>query len=231
MPEQVSTEAKPLPKKLPGFSAGKRVNSALRTIKMIQPICPNSKVEMERNEQGDWVPKRGPTNPDRMNCQKRGGKWWEFCEEQGHNPYFREQVWYVTEDEYDEETGIMTGTRRLRRSRIIPNLSQVAVAPHLNSGKGARNAYERKGKRRVTEFGYEDTCQYRNCQEPVNPEFVSRQYGKYCCQEELALVAAEQQGLMLHRPDPGLNGPEEEPKVARARQLQLTQALAFAKDN
>ncbi len=216
--------------KMPGFSAGIRANSAVRTVKLARPVCPFSKIEMEKDEKGNWVPKQGPVDPDRQNCQLAGGAWWKDCEARGHKPYTRTITWYVTEDEYDETTGELTGQRKFRRTREIPNFSQVAIAPHLNSGKGARRAIEGKGAKRLTDIGYEEVCQYRNCQNPVAANAKSRKYGDYCCPEELALVAAAQQGIMLHRPDARLNG-NEESKVVREREKQLMEALAFARDN
>jgi hypothetical protein len=214
--------------KMPGFSTDKRTNSSVRTIKLGRPICPFSKIEMEKDETGKWVAKQGPTDPDRQNCQKQGGRWWTDCEARGHDPYNREVVWYVTEEVYDPDSGELTGSKRFRRSRKIPNFAQVAVATHLNSGKGARRAIENKGYKRLPEMGYEEVCQYRNCQDPISPEAVSQKYGSYCCVEELALVAAAEQGIMLHRPDSRLNGDEED-KVVRLREKQLMEAVAFAK--
>jgi hypothetical protein len=218
---------KPVLKKLPGFSQGVRVNSALRTVTLAQPICPFSRLEMEKDETGKWVPKQGPTDPERQNCQKGSGAWWKDCEARGHKPYEREVVWYVTEDVYDEETGELTGTKKFRRTRMMPNFKQVAISPHINSGQGARRAITNKGCKRLPEIGYEEVCQYRNCQNEIDPNACSEQFGNYCCKEELALVAAEQQGILLHRPDSALNGTEE-PKVVRERQKQLMEAVAFA---
>jgi len=76
MPEKV-VEKKEL-QKLPGFSQGVRVNSSLRMLKMAAPICPNSKIEMERDRDGRLVPKE--QGPDRMNCQLGGGEWWAVAD-------------------------------------------------------------------------------------------------------------------------------------------------------
>lgn len=224
----VKADVKKLLKKIPGYSQGVRVNSSLRTIKLGRPICPFSAIEMEKDENNKWVAKQGPTDPDRQNCQKGSGAWWKDCEARGHDPYNRTIVWYVTQDEFDEETGELTGTKQFRRTRTVPNFAQVAVAAHLNSGKGARRAITNKGFKRLPDLGYEEVCQYRNCQEPISPDAKSEKYGNYCCVEELALIAAAQQGILLHRPDARLNGDEED-KVIRERDKQLMEAVAFAK--
>lgn len=224
--KEIATELK----KIPGYSQGVRVNASLRTIKMGQPICPYSVIEMERDYKGNMVPKKGPSDPNRQNCQKQGGAWWKTCVAKGHNPYFREIVWYVTEDEFDEKTGQMIGEKKFRRAMTIPNIKQVAVSPHINSGNGARRAVTNKGCVRLNDIGYEEVCQYRNCQEPVSPSAMSKKYGNYCSTEELALIAANEQGLILARPNSMLNGVDE-PKVQRMREMQLQEAIAFAKDN
>lgn len=215
-------------KKMPGYSQGVRVNSSVRTVKLGRPICPFSKIEMEKDENNKWVAKQGPSDPGRQNCQKGRGAWWKDCEERGHDPYHMTVVWYVTEDVYNEETGELSGSKKFRRTRKIPNFAQVAIAPHLNSGKGARNAITNKGFKRLTDMGYEEVCQYRNCQNPVSKDAMSEKYGNYCSIEELSLIAAAQQGIMLHRPDARLNG-QEEPKIVREREKQLMEAVAFAK--
>jgi hypothetical protein len=218
------TAPKPVLKTLPTSGVGLSANQPVRMVKLAHPICPNSKIEMEKDATGKWVRKQGPTDPERQNCQRMGYGWWKSCEEKGHNPYFREVVWYVTEDEFDDD-GLMVGEKRFRRSRTLPNISQVAVAPHLNSGEGARRAVKNKGFKRLPDIGYAEVCQYRNCMNPVDPKFVSKTYGGYCRGEELALVVAEQQGEVLHRPDARLNGNEVD-KIERARQKQLNEALA-----
>ncbi len=215
-------------KLIPGYAQGVRVNASVRTVKLGRPICPFSKIEMEKDENNKWVAKQGPTDPDRQNCQKAGGAWWKDCKERGHDPYNTKIVWYVTEDVYDPESGELSGTKRFRRTRTIPNLAQVAISRRLNSGKGARRAITDKGFVRLEDIGYAEVCQYRNCQNPVSPDAKSQRYGDYCCVEELALVAADQQGILLHRPDSRLNGVEEE-KVVREREKQLMEAVAFAR--
>lgn len=218
-------------KKIPGNNSGVRVNAQLRMKKLGQPICPFSKIEMERDYKGDWVPKKGPKDPGRENCQLAGGTWWKDCVAKGHDPYNREVTWYVTEDVYDTETGELTGTKKFRRSVRLPNIKAVAISPRINSGLGVRKAKQQKGCVELPEIGYREACQYRGCHNDVNPNCKSIKYGDYCCTEELALVAADQQGIALFRPNLALNGPIDEPKFVRERQKQLREAVAFAKDN
>lgn len=217
-------------KKIPGNNSGVRVNAPLRMKKLGQPICPFSKIEMERDYKGDWVPKKGPTDPTRQNCQLQGGAWWKDCVAKEHNPYFREVVWYVTEDEFDSDTGELSGTKKFRRSMTLPNIKSVAISPRVNSGLGVRKAKNQKGCVELKELGYREVCQYRGCHNDVNPGSKSIRYGDYCCDQELALVAADQQGVALHRPNLMLNGLIDEPKFVRARDQQLREAISFAKD-
>lgn len=223
-------------KTLPGFSRGVRENSAVRMLTMARPICPNSQLEMEQRD-GKWVPK-APA-PDRMNCQLAGGKWWVDCANRGHNPYFQHKTWTTTEPLFEEETDekgnktgrkLQTGTRTvLHSSEDEINTVQVAISIRVNSGQGATRAMETKGYRRLKDFGYPEVCQYRNCQKEIDKRYHSSKYGDYCSARHLQLVAADQQGVLLHAVNTGLEGPLVE-AIADKRDKQLREAAAFAVD-
>lgn len=174
-------------KKIPGFSQGVRANSAMRMIKLAAPVCPNS----QRVRQSD-----GSFKEVGQNCQMAGGRWWEMCEQLGHNPYFSTKTYYETVDIKDDE-GFVTGTKKKPVEVTRPNIVQVPVARRMHSGNGARNSIEKKGRKRLREIGYEEVCQFRNCQNPVSPRCRSRAFGDYCSTDHLSLIAADQQGIML----------------------------------
>jgi hypothetical protein len=230
----MATEKKEL-KTIPGFSRGVRANAAVRMMKLGRPVCPNSKVEMERID-GRYVPK--PPTPGRENCQLRGGHWWEACEELGHNPYFTTRTWYTEQDVITEKvdaegnkTGIFvkTGTDLIPHSETIPNIAQVAIGVRYNSDQGVVNAINKKGFKRLGDIGFYEVCQFRNCQSPVSTKAKSRKFGHYCSVEHLQLICADQQGELLHIPDVSLNGVEHG-KIVRMREKQLREASMGAFD-
>lgn len=224
------SESKKDLKQLPGHTRGVEINAALRTLKLGQPICPNSKVEMERLSDGRWVPK--PKTPGKENCQLAKGEWWLDCEKRGHNPYFTTTKWYVTEDILEEDAQgrlVKTGEQLIPQEETRPNIAQVAISIRHNSGKGALKAIEKKGFKRLPDIGYFDVCQFRNCQSPVNPKVKSRNYGHYCSVAHLQLICADVEGELLHVPSQVVNGTDYQ-KVVKMREKQLREASVGALD-
>jgi len=189
-------------KNIPGFSQGVRENAAIRMVKMVRPVCPNSQIEMQTTPEGKLIPKRS-NSPDRQNCQKMGFGWWKVCEEKGHNPYFTDRVWYEKIEEVDE-AGEVTKTRNVRhhgnpcpacnQDHTFPNVVQVAAHIRVNAGQGARFKRDRHGFKRLGELGYAEVCQYRNCQKPIT---VTSRVGQYCSRQHAALIGADSQNIML----------------------------------
>jgi hypothetical protein len=191
--------------KIPGFSQGVRVNAAQRMIKLNRPICPNSNIVMEWDRNGKPVAK--DLGPEIQNCQmsEDQGPWWEGCEAKGHDPYFTTRKWETKEDILEPElkdgkaTGrlLKTGEAIIPHEARVPNLAQVAVNVRINNGRGAVDAVGRKGFRRLRDAGYEEVCEFRNCQKSVVKNAISRQYGSYCSKEHLQLIAADAESIML----------------------------------
>lgn len=185
-------------KTIPGFSQGVRRNAAIRTIKMVQPICPNSKVDMLRGPDGK--PYRNPEpDPNRRSCQEERDEngnsiigWWRKCEELGHNPYFTTRVWFSEEDEYDE-AGEYTGTKKKRHTSVYPNVTQVAAHTRVNSGRGPLIKMRASGFKRLADIGYEEVCQFRSCQKPVT---VVSAVGEFCGNDHAYLCAADFYGIL-----------------------------------
>lgn len=191
-------------KKVPGFSQGVRVNAAMRTVKLIRPICPNS--QSKRNSDGSF-------SYIGQNCQLAGGQWWVACEAAGHNPYVTKTTYYETVDVYDDE-GFVVSTKK--RPIIIerPNVVQVPLSRRMHSGNGVKNSMEKKGRRRLADFGFEEICQFRNCMNAVNKKYISPAFGSYCSFDHMSLVAADAQEIML----PQINGVTEGPNIEKVRQ-------------
>lgn len=185
--------------KVPGFSQGVRRNAAVRMIKMVQPICPNSKLDMIRTPEGRYIP-NPEANPAKQNCQmdrdENGNArigWWDSCAERGHDPYVTTRVWYSKEDVFDPETNEKTGERTIRHTTARPNIVQVAAHLRVNSGKGPLVKQRASGFKRLSEAGYEEVCQFRNCQKPVT---VTSAVGEYCGKDHAMLCAADWFGVV-----------------------------------
>jgi hypothetical protein len=220
-------------KDIPGFSMGVRDNSAMRMIKLMRPVCPNSKIEMEQDRFGNW--RAVQKGPDVQNCQLDGGKWWLECEKRGHNPYFRTVQWTTRKPKWETDPDnpdqkVLTGEVVILHEAIMPNIRQTAISPRMNSGRGAVRAIENKGARRLKDFGYEEVCQFRNCQKKVDRKGKSREYGDYCSIYHLSLVAADVQGIILDQVDGNPYLGVEAEKAGRRRQKDLREAVAFAKE-
>lgn len=213
-------------KTIPGFSQGVRENSQVRTIKMNSPICPKSKITMERGPDGNLRAKA--QSAESQNCQLEGGEWWIACQERGHNPYFRVQEWTTIEPEYVEQedgTLLLTGEKKFLHRELLPNIVQVPVNVRINQGIGARLSMENKGRRRLTEAGYAEVCQYRNCQKPVDAKYEKTRIGSYCSLYHLQLIAADERGEFLQQVAKVSVGPNSR-RARQRRERQLREAAA-----
>lgn len=212
-------------KTIPGYSQGVRVNSAMRMMKLNSPICPNSQKTYTKDAFGNRIEKE--RGPDEQNCQLAGIGWWLDCEARGHDPYFRNHVWYTTEDIYEtDETGrdVLKGQQRIRHEDRAANINQVPLARRMHNGQGVVTSMQKKGRRRLADAGYEECCQFRNCQKSVNPKFHSQAFGDYCSREHLELIASDAKGVLL----PQLTGQLEtgsEEKIAQRRREMMRQAI------
>jgi hypothetical protein len=199
-------------KTIPGFSQGVRINGQVRTVKLAAPICPNS--QQKRNSDGS-IAYVGP------NCQLEGGQWWLACEARGHNPYFSKRTYYETVDVTDAD-GFVIGTKKKPITIERPNVVQVQLSRRHHSGQGVTRSMERKGRKRLSDLGYEEVCQYRNCQDPVR--VVNSAFGAYCSQSHLMLVAADEQEIFLPQPG-GLEGAHSG-KTQQKRDKMLRDSIA-----
>jgi len=221
-------------KVIPGFTMGVRENSSVRMVKLASPICPYSKQEMERTPEGRPVPKQNTSGVS--NCQLAGGEWWKDCETRGHDPYYSTRTWYTTQDTWDEDgegNQVLTGTRTVRHEERRPNVIQCPVGLRYGGAQDPvyklRRSMERKGRKRLSEIGYEEVCQYRNCQRAVGKRYRSRKVGDYCSIEHLQLVAADHLEMKLIQMT-GVLEQGEENAIRTKREQQLREAAAFAMD-
>jgi hypothetical protein len=176
-------------KTLPTAAASIRLRSANREVKLIQPVCPEGQL---RDEQG---------NPTSTNCQREmNGRrgWWDYCESNGHNPYFRHVVKYRIEDNWvtrEDGSEEAVGKKRIKtKDEWVPNVRGVAWAPNISSGMSVQHAITRKGAKRLEEMGYREVCMLANCMQPA--EFFSVRYGAFCKERHARVAAAAVSGVL-----------------------------------
>lgn len=218
-------------KTIPGFTQGVRVNAALRDMKLAQPICPHSKVEMERDALG--VPRPKDVGPSTTNCQREGGKWWESCEKRGHDPFYTTHKWFVPQDVLEETSpGVWkkTGTDLIAHEERTLNVTAVAISIRHNQGKGVIKAIQNKGFKRLKDMGYYEVCQFRACQKPVSSKWKSKKYGEYCSRDHMALVAADHEGVALTYVHSEFNA-DHLTREQRRRDRELSEVLIGAVDD
>lgn len=209
-------------KTLPGFSQGVRPNAAIRDVILNQPICPKSQIRGKMVDGHYEAPEIGP---DDGNCQLAGGNWWVACEDKGHDPYFRTQERIVTRPQYEEDADgdlVEVSTKRvLLRDRVL-NVTSVSTNMRHGSGQAVRFKKRKYGFRSLEEAGYTEVCQFRGCQKPIR--IKNARYGNFCSSEELQLVAADAEEVLLTRTDSGLDTGSEK-RSERKRRNQLRQAV------
>ena len=212
-------------KEMPGWSQGVRENAAIRMVKMIRPICPHSQKEYYETPEGKVLERRNPGQEP--NCQSRGGAWWEYCEAQGHNPYFRSRKWYEKIEVSNGDGTVDFKTVKHEGSpcstcsgdHLIPNVKQISAHIRINSGRGPDVRHRAYGYRYLPEMGYAEVCEFRNCQKPVKVEGL---YGKYCSTNHAALCATDALGSNLQYISPSgefEQGKEIDLKMRRQREL------------
>ncbi len=177
-------------KTLPTRSGPIRLRSAGREVKLVIPVCPEGQ---KRDEQG---------NPTSVDCRKeQNGRrgWWDFCESQGHNPYFRHVVKYSIEDNWvtrEDGSEEAVGKKRVKtRDEWVPNVKGVAWSPNISSGQSVQRAMVRRGAKRLEEMGYREVCMLKNCMMPA--EFYSVRYGAYCTERHARVAAASVSGVLF----------------------------------
>jgi hypothetical protein len=165
---------------IPWERTGVRLANGGRTMKMIQPVCPQSAVgsgcEMLHSDTA----------------------WWVECEKKGHNPYYqvseeKTQVPIVAETEdgrklitgYEEEIELVESIRT----------NQVVFNNRVDSKQGVELKRFLHGWKHPEEMGFAPMCEFRNCFAP-NPEIKTR-YGNFCSEDEARIVIADERHVVL----------------------------------
>lgn len=166
-------------KVIPWERQGIRLATGGRTIKMLQPVCPNAAV-------GDG-------------CEnKEYGAWWVACEQNGHNPYFQiEEVKHQTPIVSESESGRKLVTGHQEEVELIETVrtNQVALYERVNSKQGVEDKRFFHGWKMPEDMGYAPMCEFRNCFAPF-PEVKTR-YGAFCSEEQARMVIADERHVVL----------------------------------
>ncbi len=186
------------PKKasLPQLEMGVREQSNIRMKKFARPICPIQDLEELVQRDGTIIP--NPNYDGSINCQREMNGypgWWIVCEKRGHDPYFTVKRRIVKEPVVDEEQdGLITGYRERRVVTKKLNMTQVALGTRFHSGRGEAISVGLKGRKELSEFGYNDLCEYRNCERDAT---IDTRYGKFCGDRHARLIGADVESFML----------------------------------
>ena len=171
---------------LPQLQIGVREGGNIRMKKMARPICP----VVDDPESPKYT---GEPNCQRMHNNYPG--WWDYCANQGHEPYFTVKKKTVKEDvEAEDGSGLVTGERKRVLTTRKLNMVQVAIGTRFNSGHGERYSRDLKGRKTLSEFGYAEKCEFRNCE--LDAKLKSK-YGMFCGDRHARLIGADVEGLML----------------------------------
>lgn len=169
---------------LPQLQIGIRETSNIRMKKMARPLCP---VVDDPNS---------PYYTGEPNCQRMHNNypgWWDYCADQGHDPYYRITK-RITKEPVVGDDGIITGYREKQLINKKLNLVQVAIGTRFHSGRGETISKGLKGRKDLTEFGLKEKCEYRNCEIDAA---LQTKYGLFCNERHARLVGADVEGMML----------------------------------
>ena len=172
-------------KEIPWERVGVRLNTPARSIKMLNPVCPET---VDQNT-GNAAP----------GCEtKEGPAWWLKCVEKGHDPFHqqkevrkRERITETTED----GRTIVKGYEETIELEITPRVAQVPLSIRTQSQQMVEEKRFFHGYKYPEELGYAPMCEFRNCFAP-NPTFKTR-YGNYCSENEARMMAADSRHVVL----------------------------------
>jgi hypothetical protein len=166
-------------KVIPWERTGVRLATGGRTIKMLQPVCPNAAVG--------------------SGCESKGEPgWWVSCEKAGHNPYFQvEEVKTQTPIISESESGRKLVTGHQEEIELVESVrtNQVPYYERVNSKQGVEQKRFFHGWKNPEEMGFAPMCEFRNCYAPF-PEVKTR-YGSFCSEEEARMVIADERHVVL----------------------------------
>ncbi len=188
----MATAPKEKKQSLPQLQIGVRETSNIRMILLAAPRCPVVSDPNSDKYTGE------------VNCQVETANavgWWNTCENRGHDPYFsttkrarKVPVFSTVEGEED----IITGYREKVTTTRTLNTVRVPLGTRYNSGRAVQQSIARKGRKTLTEMGYNEKCEFRNCE--LDATFRSK-YGNFCGDRHARLIGADVEGIALAVPE------------------------------
>ena len=175
---------------LPQVQIGVSERGNIRMKKLAAPRCPIQVDPTKARYTGD-------TFPETMSCQQETGNapgWWDLCTERGHDPYYTTFTKVIKEDIVGDD-GVITGQRKRQVVTKKLNINQVPIGTRFASGQAERVSKGLKGRKDISEFGYNELCEYRNCELDAK---VKSKYGMFCTDRHARLIGADVEGIMLH---------------------------------
>lgn len=163
---------------IPWERAGVRLANGGRTLKMIQPVCPESAAG--------------------SGCEMLYGAWWIECDKKGHNPYFQVgEVKTNIPEIAESESGRKLVTGYKEEIELVESVrtNQVPYTDRVGSKQMPEDKRFFHGWKFPEELGFAPMCQFRNCYEAF-PEVKTR-YGDYCREEEARMVIADERHVVL----------------------------------
>ena len=186
----MATAPKPKLESLPQMQVGVSERGNIRMKKLAAPRCPIQSNPEKPGYTGDIF-------PETMSCQqetKNYPGWWDLCANRGHDPYFTTKR-KVVKEELTDENGIVTGVQKRVITTKKLNINQVPIGTRFASGRNETISKGLKGRKELSEFGYNPLCEYRNCELDVK---VKSKYGNFCTDRHARLIGADVEGIMLH---------------------------------
>jgi hypothetical protein len=185
-------------KSLPQTQIGLKEISTTRMKLVARPICPvDDKPTIQRLLDGQVVEVSNPNYTGDANCQtetRSAPGWWNMCLARGHDPYYTKRTVIQRDPVFDDEGYVLRYREKPIEVKRL-NTSRVMLSTRHGGLITWRRAVELKGRKTLTEMGYVEKCEFRNCELDVKYE---SKYGSFCSERHARLVGADVEGMTLH---------------------------------
>ncbi len=185
-------------KSLPNTQIGLKEVSTTRMKLVARPICPiDDRPTIQRVLDGQVMEVSNSNYTGEANCQTETRStpgWWDLCADRGHDPYYTNRTVMQRDPVYDADGYIEKYREKPVEIKRL-NTSRVNLSTRHGGLVTWRKAVEVKGRKTLTEMGYVEKCEFRNCE--LDVKFNSK-YGDFCGERHARLVGADVEGLMLH---------------------------------
>ena len=169
---------------LPDRQQGVRETSSVRRKVMAAPRCPKVDDPEKKGYDGE---------PNCQNETQSAPGWWKLCEERGHDPYYSVDR-KITKEPIVGEDGIITAYREKVIEKRRLNTVTVPIGTRFHSGRGEQITRGLKGRRSLTEMGFKEKCEYRNCELDAK---LNTKYGEFCGERHARLIGGDVEGMLL----------------------------------